>query len=503
VDIAIQREIRNACIKHAQDLLNYAKQIEGNSPHIAYHLATVALEEIGKSFLVRGLPEDEHEQPTPLIDKHLKKLFWALFAPVMYERIERKHVEEARDFALRIHRTRLAGLYVDWRDGRVFDPKDVVNPEHARGMISLVDARLRMEENVEIRELTDEDQQLITWFSAASADPEKRPYIFGRESLDKLSELREAKTWFVWLKRQFDESERESREFIACELARSRPEGQERFAPKWQMRIRLRTLSHSIRQKPLNEWNQRVDFLKLSRAGSKELLVDCTLPKNILLDALWWVGWGQARSFTVALNIGSMGFFWFTIPEALSRYYVSIEDLENKRQVVVERTPRLAIDFGHMTLDSETLTRVGMVLAFLPGPNDISMHQSFNHYLTALGYMGKNDVHMQVETNAFMEFFMAFRCATRQYGDWDGATDFRDTARRVTERVIPAENIGDNTTQGLIDLAATIEKGHQPTKAITLTEVMGMKLMSDAYILSVFNQKAIERRRKESGNTPS
>ena len=165
MDLSIQREFRDACLKHARHLLVCAQRIENDSPHLAYHLATLTLEEIGKSFLVRGLTFTGDEERSAGIDKHLVKLFWALYAPLFYERIERRQVEEARDFALRIHRTRLAGLYVDWKDDRVFRPSEAVSPEQAHGIIKLADTRLQMEENVELRELTEEDRDLISWFS--------------------------------------------------------------------------------------------------------------------------------------------------------------------------------------------------------------------------------------------------------------------------------------------------------------------------------------------------
>ena len=499
MDLDVQKALRKACVTHARTLLECAKAIEARSPHVAYHLATLALEEIGKSLLLAFPREEDDDASTPLVDNHLKKLFWALYSPFLHERIEKRQVEEAREFALRIHRTRLAGLYVEWKDGNLFDPKEMVDADQCRGMISMVEARLRMEENTELRELTPEDHELIGWFAQVSTDPEKRRYVFGHESLNKLAELKESKPWFLWLRGQLDSFDRESRDFVARELNRQRPTGDERSLPKWRVRIRLRSLSHSIRQKPLNEWNQRVDHIKLSRGDKKTLLADFTLPRNISLDQLWWVGWGYARAFATALNIATMGFFWFTVPEAISRYYDSIEDLESRKQVVVERVPRLAIDFGHMTLDSSTLMSTALVFAFLPRPDERSMHGPFDHYLTALAFMGKNDVHMQVEVNAFMEFFLAFRTACVQYGGWNGAGEFRESAKQILESLIPAENVGDNTTLGLLDLATEIERTRVPTKPVTLSEVIGMKLVSDAYFLSVFNQKARERARMEAG----
>jgi AbiV family abortive infection protein len=271
VDLSVQKLFRDACLKHGRHLLECARQIQGHSPHVAYHLATLALEEIGKSLLIRFPREEDDQSSTPLIDKHLKKLFWALYAPLLYERIEKRQVEEAREFALRIHRTRLAGLYVEWKDGKVFDPKDTVSPDQCSGLISMVETRLRMEENIELRQLTPEDDQLVRWFVQVSADPEKSRYVFGRDSLDKLAELKDSKGWFLWLKTRFDSFDRESQEFMVRELNRQRPDGDDRAVPKWRVRIRLRSLSHSIRQKSLNDWNAKVTHIKLSRADNKTL----------------------------------------------------------------------------------------------------------------------------------------------------------------------------------------------------------------------------------------
>ncbi len=115
--------------------------------------------------------------------------------------------------------------------------------------------------------------------------------------------------------------------------------------------------------------------------------------------------------------------------------------------------------------------------------------------------MGKNDVHMQVEVNAFMEFFIAFKSAVQIYGDWDGKSDFRESARRILESRLPVENLGDNTTPGLIDIGEKMQSGQTQTKTITLSEVIGMKIVCDAYFLAVFNGKAVERLRRESGGS--
>jgi len=86
----IPRKIQNivsACLSHAQDLLSESKRIldEKKLPNIAYHLAVIALEEIGKSELVAMNHLSQTQKDTQFGEKyfedHVRKLFWALWGP--------------------------------------------------------------------------------------------------------------------------------------------------------------------------------------------------------------------------------------------------------------------------------------------------------------------------------------------------------------------------------------------------------------------------------------
>lgn len=44
--------VMEACISHAEDLLNSTEKLLQDNPNIAYHLASLSLEEIGKATLV-------------------------------------------------------------------------------------------------------------------------------------------------------------------------------------------------------------------------------------------------------------------------------------------------------------------------------------------------------------------------------------------------------------------------------------------------------------------
>ena len=111
---------REVCLAHASDLLRAARAIqEQDLPHIAYHLATLALEEIGKTELI-GLEEiGRTREETPswaakhALD-HTKKIFGACFGALFGQEVmDRRFFDDLRLMATSIHETRVRGLYVD------------------------------------------------------------------------------------------------------------------------------------------------------------------------------------------------------------------------------------------------------------------------------------------------------------------------------------------------------------------------------------------------------
>ena len=65
-----------------------------------------------------------------------------------------------------------------------------------------------------------------------------------------------------------------------------------------------------------------MEWIKLVSSKNYELIIEFILRDNVPVEALWFFGWGLARHFVVALNIGTMRFWWWRMPEQISRYYV-------------------------------------------------------------------------------------------------------------------------------------------------------------------------------------
>lgn len=489
------KALRAACLEHAQELLTASRRLEPDYPHLAYHLATLALEEIGKSEaavvqVVPGEAEGAARFFEKMRDDHVAKLFWVLWGPTFgREPITREQLEDYQGFAARTHEWRLAGLYVDWVDERLSIPKQRISADRARTFIALAEARLGLAQTMEPAEPTESVRELFRWFSASSRDPERAGIIFGRKSLDKIQELGgDGRAWIAWLKEQFDEGERVSRELLAKELERPEPSEQERADPKWRIHLRLLTASHSIRQQDLNWWNSVVKLITLNRGRDhQELVVDLVLPKAVPLEAVWFSGWGYSRRFVLALNIATLGFFWWQVPKDVSRYFDRIEDLETRCEVRADREPRLLFDWGRNVLDQQALSRTSAVFRLLPGPwADEAAQEPFGHYLTGLAFLGKSDIHLQLEQEAFLHFFLALKTALKLYRDWDGNEAFVVAGTHALTGILRRTE----SAQELMELGEALEMRRALPKAITLSEVGGVKRACDGYLLSVFRRLA-------------
>jgi len=279
------------------------------------------------------------------------------------------------------------------------------------------------------------------------------------------------------------------------ELKRVRPSSKEVLQEKWKLKIRFYTNSHSIRTKPLKWWNERINWIKLYPIGRKknELLVEFTLPKGVSVHGLWSTGWGVARRFITAINIGSMGFFWWYVPEQISRYYEKIMDIEENSEMVVERSPRLILDWRKEALLERDLRHTQVCFSMLPRLSERKKHEPLNYYLTGLGFLSKNDIHLQFEANAFEQFYKSLKAGMQTYKDWDGTSPFSDAFNAMMLE-LSADKEG---RKKYIKLGKKFEKEPIDPSGITLEEAGMMKTLCDAYFFRKFHDLADRRKAKE------
>lgn len=483
-----------ACVDHARALLESARAVRVAGHHnIAYHLATLVLEEMGRRELiaVQSLASQRPDPPAwpqRHTEDHIKKLFWCFFGgSFVHEEVSGKQLQEFSTLAETIHATRLAGLYVDSSGDNLNIPQQAITPEECDRLIDLATARLGMAESEKRRtHVTDDEVELQTWFLTAAEDPEKARLIFSKGSMARLGELKDAKAWAVWLKNEFDTADAAARAAVEEELKRSHDLPGKGTKPKWKIRVRILSASHSIRPKALAAWNKQVEWIKLVSVGKKELIFELILKDNVSVEGLWWFGWGLARHFVVALNIGTMGFWWWRLPEQISRYYESIEDLEKKMKTFVERSPALTIDWGaNRVLTAEDLQRVALCMAALPGPHQRDRHKAYNHYIGGLTFMSLNDVHWQCESNVFGNFLECLKAMMEDAGDWKPETSVKDAVLRFLDDMFP----GMDERAHIAELCARFEAKNFDGLVVTLKDATFMKLFCDAHFLRAAKQK--------------
>jgi hypothetical protein len=151
----------------------------------------------------------------------------------------------------------MAGLYVDYQDENLSIPEEAIDATYCAALLDLASARVQMAEAENLREnITQEDLDLQAWFLSFTAKKENTQMMFSKTSIEKLSDLKDAKAWILWLKSEVERAEAHTREMLAQELKRSQSLPKEGTKDKWRLKIRIVSQSHSVRQKPLNEWNK-------------------------------------------------------------------------------------------------------------------------------------------------------------------------------------------------------------------------------------------------------
>jgi AbiV family abortive infection protein len=471
------KNIRELCIQNAEYFVIAAKKLKNNGlHHIQYHLAVLSLEEIGKAELLgmemaAGLNQRQPVASSTYED-HIKKLFWALWGPSFSkEVIKKEQIEQYRGLANLLHFTRLESLYVNPNEN--VQPKSKVSQKEADNVTTIAEARVGMEKNEKMLDPNDPNinKSELKWFLEVTDDPEKRTLIFGKKSQEKLIEFGNVRDWIHWLKEQFDKNDAEIKKLVGEELGRQKPSKKEARQPKWRIKIRINSESHSIRNKNLNEWNQHHgSFIKLTSDDKNDLICEFFLPKSTPAQALWTIGWGVSRTYAVALNIATKGFFWWHIPKDRSRYYEEMWDLERSMRMGVQINPQLSTNFKdlHWVLNKEDLGRTSLIFYYITKVRGKKEVEPFDKYALGLSFLAKNDIHLRFEYNAYDSFFLAFKSAFQISGDWDGKSDFMKAVHKQFSKMEDFANL---------DEAITLGEGQQqsptsPTsKLITLTEV--------------------------------
>jgi AbiV family abortive infection protein len=486
-------------LEHTAGLIEGAKTLFNRKlPHLAYHLALLALEEIGKLEVVLmgrvGTKEEDAAYQKKLLDDHVGKIFWAFWGPTFtHNLIDPQQVQWHMDLATKLHEKRLRGLYVDPGAEEFVSPAAHVSPGDAVNLIELAESRLGIQREHQPGDLTEEEKADLVWFRAARYDAQKKQFVLGRTSREKLAELQDVRLWMKWLHGTIEAQEAELVALAEAEMKRQVQEG-DIDRPKWKVRIRVRTNSHIIKPKSVNAWNAHgTPFKWVYIQKPDEFYIEFTLPKSVKAEELYEAGLSMCYRYLAALNIGTQGFFWFDLPLQTEKFHEQIEDLESKNLIEVGRKAVKRVNRKVEPVSDTHLHWVLIAFALLPfGGRELF---PFEMYGRGLVSMAKTDIHSGFEIEAFRHFFDSFTSAMHLYGDWDGKMN---TVRDAAAKVLAPSIIGsiEDTVKEVFDLADTYHSGTLPD--VNIEQAAVMKLLTDVYLCGVLDREGQRRARAEA-----
>jgi len=365
---------------------------------------------------------------------------------------------------------------------------------------------LNLEKIRDIRQLGADAQQLLDWFMQALGDPLLQRFVLGEQSKHKLAELSgDSRKWMNWLHDEAEASEKNAKEMMENEINRVAPTGVLANKPKWRLKIKLHTLTHSIRHKELNTWNDSVIWVKLHPTTKKtELIAEFLLPAKIPVSELWQTGIQMCGMFAVSLNIATVGYFWWYLPEFVSTFYEEVVDLDAKATLRVDHKSLMMANWKRTTLKAQQLHNAGMILTFLMMWATKEQSLACSRYMQGIALLSKNDVFGDFNGQALVHFASALRMSLASYGDWDGVPEHFNQA--IADALTGLWNQPDVVKEfaSLMEAAESLERQQQPSRRIDLDEVMKLKACCDAYLVHRIGrevQKAIQRREASAASS--
>ena len=488
---------RQLCLEHAADLIAASDRVIADEgyPNIAYHLGVLALEEIGKAGMISSRAAVGTARDTGWMDKrlddHIFKLQWAVWSPSLGgKRIDPKEFEEARRFAQSTHTRRLAGLYVDpnANDATAVSPRNSISVDQATSMVKFARARLALESS-EGTPVLDEPNEDLKWFLDTMNDEQGTKRLFSKSFIDKHEELKgDARAWIKWAREEFEKVAADEQAHLQRELARL-PSAPANSKAKWEMKIRLFTPSHSIRPKVLTYWNKNMGWAKLTAVSGKknELLLEMKMSDVFTVKDIYDVGLSSSKLCIAALNIGSIGYFWYDLPRQGVRYFESIKDLEAPHMAPdIGKKSGLLGDWQQGALSEKNLKHaIDCIAVFAPLPDEIA-GPIFGPYLHGLALLSKTDVHLSFELLARDAFLHTLKNATRHFGDWDGSEEsFIGAMHKVFEPIIPEVAHREQ-------LLEILKPPHQ-SKDGPFEDAISIKRIADLYLVLVSDRIISER----------
>jgi len=486
----------NGCKKNATELLSAAESLLSTHHRIAYHLALLSLEEIGKSDLAgMNYLATSRGKRGFATDDHVKKLFWAIWSPIFSGgRLRPEDMENYRGMARRLHETRLRSLYASASTEDYYDLSAQVGLEEVTWIIGAAKARLVLMGEYQPVALSEDQADLLNWFLSVTDNFEERQRVFGAESVKKLEELADANAWLERLHKEALERQRESLALTEAAINDKGPSEGEENNPKWRLRFRLCSESHSLRPASFTSLNstmpQIFKFLPVDKAFAaptrkkQEFIVEMTIPKHVEISKLYDVSYHFSKLLVLAFNIATSGLFWFNFPDGISSFMERLIDLDGGHEVKLGLHPSLSIDWGRQALSDEDIRLIGVCFMALIRAPDKSK-KCLEAYFNGLAVLSKTDLHFRMETSALEQFFQAISEALKLQEKWNEELTAVEQFREILQSHPCPE-----FDQLMSAINSLVSEGNT---GATLGDVAVLKVLTDAQLLGLLLRETKER----------
>lgn len=481
-DIRKYNEWRKLCLANARDALRAAEALLGKHlNHIVCQLSVLVLEEVGKIYVqwfnISSEDSWEKNKKNIPLDDHIKKLFWAFWWPTLTRaRITQDRVDNLNKVASSMHDRRLAIMYTDTDDTEIL--ADKVSEAEATTFYNAAKARLEFAEMDGDLKEDAKPSEGLQWLMQTMNHPERRSFVFGATSQDKLIELESPATWIEWMKEHFQKEEDEAQRLAAMELTRKSHTGKE----KWRIKIRIVSQSHSIRQNILNEFNKTSEYIKLTQGDdNKTLFIEFIFDDEVNVSHVWNLGWLSSKHYVAALNIATNGLLYWHAAADLDKYYEQIRDVESKKNVLLTMTPALKLGWSDRKslLSTLHLNTSLMVLHYISSITKRREAQFIESYTAGLAMFARSDIHLRMEASSFMQFYESFKQAVL-FGQNCKEDELIAIGYEQLEGMITDK---DHYVQ-LMTLAAA-STGENIPEPVDLADVVLMKQYAGSYIMTM------------------
>ncbi len=493
--------ISEACLLQAQELTEAAETLLKIGKHnLAFHLAVLAIEEIGKRVLylinASSIASEEPEFVSEsAYEDHVGKLFWVVFfTAVFHINVGSQQIEAMRGLARHLDDRRKAAVYVNPHLKPFRSPKNIIKVAAAENAVALARVEVDAGRARSSTSLIAEHFDSLKWLLQHSSRPEMRTFLYSDESMKKLREFKDIDEWINWHKDREAERRREFVESVREDRARD-PSSRKRQEVRWRMQIRIAGVNPPVRSSALKAWNERVVWFTLTAGDKsrKDLHASLTMNDSVPVEHVYLAGREFCERAILALNVGTLGCFWWEEPSNKKRYFEKLTDSARSRVIGLDEIHPESV-YNHMpAINGELMARAAIPAVVLPWPND-SRYIGLQRYLEGMQFYSTINVFRRHEYYAFRSFYDAY---------WAILRDFAE---------IPDERTRDNYIAGLPDnlrnsepilklfeIGEALQSDRPPADLANLADVEWMKRLSDIQLLGWSMrkfEKMIEARKK-------